>query len=226
MDSTGLYEAFREDVVDTAKPYLWTEDEVWRYMDYAYRLFVRLTGGVHDFLSDVTRINVVAGEATAEMHESIIKTEQAFKMSDGKEIEIVNWSDQKKMATADYGIVRQIYLDDRPGPVQYMVIGNQRGVVKWVRVPEYDDTVQLQVYRLPIDHIIGDDQEFVDVAEDHHNQFLLGMKSQAYLKQDAETFNRAKADENDQKFRAYCAFVKSEWERYKHKPRVVTYGGI
>lgn len=40
-----------------------------------------------------------------------------------------------------------------------MVIGMQRGIVRWVNVPEADDTIKLRVYRLPLNDITGDDQE-------------------------------------------------------------------
>ena len=52
------------------------------------------------------------------------------------------------------------------------------------------------------------------------------MKAQAYSKQDAETYNKAKADEEAAKFVAYCEQAKREKEKYKHKVRVVRYGGI
>ena len=41
MNSTGLYDTFRSDVVDTARPYLWTDDDVWRYAADAHRMFIR-----------------------------------------------------------------------------------------------------------------------------------------------------------------------------------------
>ena len=52
------------------------------------------------------------------------------------------------------------------------------------------------------------------------------MKALAYRKQDAETFDRARAEENEVVFARYCALVKSEFEREKHKTRVVAYGGL
>ena len=52
------------------------------------------------------------------------------------------------------------------------------------------------------------------------------MKELAFLKQDSETFDRAGSKENKKAFEDYCAAVKAEAERYKHKVREVSYGGL
>jgi hypothetical protein len=52
------------------------------------------------------------------------------------------------------------------------------------------------------------------------------MQHLAYRKADADTFDRGRSDEYKALFESYCAMVRAEWERYKHKTRVVTYGGL
>lgn len=52
------------------------------------------------------------------------------------------------------------------------------------------------------------------------------MKHRAYMKQDAETFDRTKADEFEQRFNTYCEQVKREERRKGFKVRSVAYGGI
>lgn len=226
MDSTRLYELFRSDVQDTAQPYLWTDDEVWAYLNDAYTMFVRLTGGVPDFTSPITEVPVVSGEPTSQVSTKILRFLSARLVSTGEDLEILNWSDASRMTRSDYGISVPITLDDLQGPVRSMVIGMQRNLVRWVNVPASDDTVRLHVYRLPLEEITGESQELVDVDEQHHLHLLSGMKAVAYRKQDAETFDRARADENEMRFRSYCAQVVGEFDRYKHKTRVVSYGGI
>ena len=226
MNSEELFDAFRSDIVDTATPYLWTEDEVTRYADAAYRMFVRLTGGIADFTSSATQIDIVAGEATAEMAPSILRVMSAYRASDGVEIIVANLTDAAFMRSSDYNIVRQLYNDTRPGPVNYMVIGTQPDVCKWVQIPSEDDVASLNVYRLPLTHITDGTHELSEVKEDHHTYLLDWMKHLAYKKQDAETFDRSKSNEHKTNFENYCAFCKTEWERYKHKTRVVQYGGL
>jgi hypothetical protein len=52
------------------------------------------------------------------------------------------------------------------------------------------------------------------------------VKALAYGKQDAETFDRTKQKEFEQKFFGYCDQVQAEQRRARHKPRAVAYGGI
>jgi len=224
--SDELYDAFRSDVVDTAKPYLWSEDEVWRYMNEAYRMFVRLTGGIPDFTSAVTQVPIVAGEALGELSPSLLRIMSARRASDGADIKIINFNELSAANGSDYGIAQSQWADNTPGPVRSMMIGAERNKARWVMVPVVDDIAQLVVYRTPAKNITGSGQKLVDVNEDHHFNLLSWMRHLAYQKQDAETFNRAKSVEQGDIFRGYCAFVKSEADRYKHKNRVVTYGGI
>lgn len=225
MNSGSLYESFREDVVDTALPYLWTDPEVFGYMDAAYRQFVRLTVGISDFTSDATKVDIVAGEATSPMHPSILRVMNAYK-SDGFEVLVANMTDASFMQSNDYNIVRQLLMDSSPGPVRYMVVGAEKYKVKWVQVPEVSDTVSMHVYRLPLVHVVDENHPLDEVAEDHHLYLLDWMRHLAYKKQDAETFDRAKSEDHEDAFRKYCEQCRKEWERYKHKTRIVAYGGI
>lgn len=226
MNSGELYDRFRSDVVDVEKPYLWSEDEVWGYMDAAYKLFVRDTDGIGDATSSATEVSVSAGEAFSDVHPSILKFRQAFLASTGAELNIINTQDTAKLTTSDYGVLRSLNAASQPGPVRNMIVGLERGKVRWAQVPVVDDTVNLVTYRLPLAAITGDGQGF-EIGEEHHIYLLLGMKAQAYQKQDAETFDRGRATDNEARFTAYCAKAKAEAERYKSKPvRSVVYGGI
>jgi hypothetical protein len=226
MKSEELYDAFRADVVDEEKDYLWSDDEVWRYMNDAYRMFVRLIGGISDVSSDLTLVDVVEGEATAEVSSLILKFRSAELVSTGRDVKIINHTDLPLNDTDDYGTTR-LYLRDRTaGPVVAMVIGEERNLVRWVRVPQVADQVQLTVYRLPLIQLNGEGKTPSEIGEEHHESLLLWMKYRAYSKQDAETFDRGRRDSNKKEFEDYCEFAKNEMERYKSKVRTVAYGGL
>jgi hypothetical protein len=228
MNSGDLYTAFRSDVVDIEQPYLWTDSEVYRYMDDAYRTFVRETGGVPDVSSALTQIPIVAGAAFADISPLVLKFRQAYLVSTGKALSIVNDADIPNAVTADYGQLRNVLNDTRRGEVGYMVVGMERDKVKWLPTPAANDTVQLSVYRLPLDSITEGDEffEFPDIGAEHVEYLLLHMKARAYGKQDAETFDRGRRDVYKQEFAEYCSKATAEWERYKSKVRVTRYGGI
>ena len=224
MLSEELYDIFRSDVSDLKKPYLWTDAEVWRYMNSAYVSFVRLTGGVADSSSDITQVDVVVGEGEAEVSPLILKFREAELVSTGRKIDIVNHTDSPLRSESDYGNLSTTFRKTS-GPVRYMVIGKQRGRVTWVQIPQENDSVQLTVYRLPLARITGEGQRFDDIGDEHHEHLVVGMKALAYGKQDAETFDKGRRDEYKAEFEAYCAWARSEVERYKTKVRTVAYGG-
>lgn len=228
MNSGELYDLFRSDVVDVAAPYLWSDTEVYAYMNDAYRHFVRLMGGVADASSSITQIPVVTGERDAVVSPHILRFRQAYLLSNGNEVEVVNQEDAHKFKRADYGASRITISDATAGPVRYMMIGLERTKVRWIQVPVTDDVVQLSVYRLPVDTIVEGNTSFTfpDIGPEHIEWLMLWMKARAYGKQDAETFDKGRRDQFKADFEQYCAYSKAEWERYKHKPRSITYGGI
>lgn len=226
MNSTQLRDLFRADVVDAVAPYLWSDLEVYAYMNDAYYMFVRLMGGVSDFTSSICEVDAIQGEATADVSKKILRFVAANRRSDGREVSIKNYTDLIANYRADYGVSVSSSLPTAVGPVRAMVIGMQPGIVRWIDIPKANDTIDLQVYRLPLNNITGAGQTFTDVDEQHHIHLLKWMKSLAYSKQDAETFNKEKASDQEQKFVAYCEQAKREWERSKHRVRVVQYGGL
>ena len=226
MDSTELFDAFREDTLDKATASFWSDSEVFRYMNAAYREFVRLIGGIPDFTSEASEAPIYAGEANGVLHPSVLRVMSAQRRSDSAPIEIINFTDLNKTRVMDYGVQRVLKLDNRTGPVRYGIIGMQRGILRWMLVPEEDDTADLYVKRMPLNKITEFDQEFADLDEDHHIHLLDGMKMFAMAKQDADTFDMGKASDYQAKFEAYARQVKAEAERYEHKNREVTYGGI
>lgn len=225
MNAEQLYDLFRSDVVDVEEPYLWSEDEVYAYMDDAYKMFVRLIGGVGDVTSAVTRVVVRAGEQYAALDPRILKYRSAKLVSSGRPVVIINLQDTPLTATDDYGF-QALNRDNAPGPVRFMVIGEEDDKARWVQVPVENDTVQLSVYRLPLNDIKSCVDEFVDVRDYHHIHLLKWMKHLAYGKQDAETFDRGRSERYALEFRSYCDFVRLEEERRRSKVRVVRYGGL
>lgn len=230
MTAQELLEQYREEMVDTARPYFWSDEEILGYMDDAYKMFVRLTGGIADFTSDFTRVSIVAHDAVGILDKRILRVMQAFRVSDGRRIDVKNQTDINFLRDNDYGMMRPIYLDTTPGPVRYMVIGAESGKCKWIQVPEADDEAQLHVYRLPATKIEPDgsnlDFDFDEIGEEHVPNLVLWMRHRGYKKHDGEVFHPGRSDEFKAAFIAYCDQTKREWERYKHKNREVQYGGL
>lgn len=227
MDAGDLYSLFRADVVDDVEPYLWSDTEVYAYMNDAYFMFVRLTGGIPDGSSPVTQLTAVAGEATTRLDSSVMRIRTATNLTDNnREVKVINVQDVDGLTTEDYGIIRNVNRITTQGPVCYMIIGEEEERVRWVQVPDTNADIQLVVERLPLNRISKDTDCFSDVRSEHHYHLLKWMRHLAYRKQDADSFNLVKSDQERNDFMAYCAMAQQEKETRRHKVRVTRYGGI
>ena len=117
---------------------------------------------------------------------------------------------------------------DERGRPDYLILGEEDGSVRWVNVPDSDYTIQIVVERLPLssEYIEGPRQQFRGVREEHHYHLLKWMRHLAYRKQDADTFNLVKSDQERDDFIAYCRQAKAEKATRRHKVRRVSYGGL
>lgn len=226
MKAGDLYDLFRSDVSDVAAPYLWSDTEVYAYMNDAYFMFVRNTFGVSDVTSSITEVSVTAGEKYSDLDSRILKIRSAKLVTANRPLKIFNLSDDTPPVN-DYGIKWYNSGDENTvGQVRYMVIGEEDDLCRWVQIPDADDTVQLSVFRLPLNEISGPSDEFKDIRSQHHFHLLKWMKHLAYAKQDAETFNKEKSEAMKAEFEEYCTKAWREMERQRAKVRVVKYGGM
>ena len=229
MESHELLCAFRDDAVDDAAPYLWGTDEVYRYINDAYFMFVRLTGGIADGSSAVTQLTAIANQPTLAIDKSIMRIRTAVntgpQRDEYKEIKVINAQDIDTLTDSDYGVIRTTN-PTLQGDVRYMIIGEQEDYVRWVNVPITHTHIQLVVERLPLIPITRPRQRFTGVRDEHHYHLLKWVRHLAYRKQDADTFNLVKSDQERDDFMAYCAMALNEKGTRKHKVRMTSYGGI
>ena len=227
MESHELLSTFRCDVVDDVEPYLWTDGEVYQYINDAYYMFVRLTGGIADgSTSKVVDLVASTGVATTPLHDSIMRIRTARNVTLDKPVHIINVQDTEDFVRDDYGYLFRGYDSTTPGRPECMVIGEEDGYVRWVQVPDADYDIKLVVERLPLVPIVGGKQRFTGVREEHHYHLLKWVRHLAYRKQDADTFNLVKSDQERNDFIAYCDMAKQEKGTRRHKVRTVAYGGL
>ena len=226
MRSDDLLRLFRDDVQDHVAPYFWSDEEAYQYMNDAYFMFVRLTGGIPDATSAACSIPIVTGERDAALSPAVMRIREAYLESNDYELHIINAQDMDRLSAEDYGVLRRLNNFTDPGPVQFMIIGLEDGLVRWINVPEADDTARLVIERLPLARITGADQDFEGVREEHHFHLLKWMRHLAYRKQDTDRFDLIKSDQEAADFFAYCEQARREKGVRKHKVRVVSYGGL
>lgn len=227
MDGAALIALFRKEVRDEATPYLWSDDEILSYATHAQEMFCRLTGGIADATSALTTLTVTAGAEFSPLSPRILKLRAARNATTGRDIQLLNYEDLQLGGAGgqyDYGqYVSNFRLDSTPGEVTGLVEGMEPNKVRWVRIPLEDLTVKLVVYRMPLSPATTSGELEID---EHHQRYLLHwMKYLAHQKQDAETYDRGRAEQFRNEFEMYCDRAKAERERREHKYRAVAYGG-
>jgi hypothetical protein len=226
MTPLEVLNQFRSEVQDEALPYLWTDTEIYRYMVDAQEMFCRLGGGIADSTSSVTTLTATAGEPFTDLSSRILKIRHASRASDNKQIEILNFEDMARPTlSADYNSQTEFRMDDEEGEIIALIEGLEQSKVRWYKVPETTQTVNLVVYRMPTATTLTG-AGTLEIHEQHHLNLIHWIKHRAYLKQDAEAFDRTKAEEFRQQFISYCDRSKRDREQREHKYRTVAYGGI
>lgn len=227
MTPAELRASFKRDVADRATPPLWSDEEIYEYANWSIDQFCIGWGGFVDSSSSLTQLPIIAGQAFTARSPRIIKIHTAVLMSTYARLDVMNLQDMlREQLIDDYGFtMRQVY-DMTPGPVTAMITDMEPNKVRWVHVPIVNDSVQLHITRLSKDRISCTGEGCIEVPDEFMRTILLGMKSQAYLKQDAETFDKTKAQEFLVLFDTYLKQARSVREARESKVRSVAYGGL
>lgn len=219
MIPSELYDLFRQEVDDTEAPYFWSNTEVESFSDRAEEMFCRLTGGIQDASSALATLAIVASNPWVTYSPLILRIVTASLTSTNAPLTILNPPDLQDDCKA-WG-PKSINL---PGRVIALVAGLDDTKLKVVQVPQATDSISLVLERLPL--VAASAAGAFEIPAQHHYYLLHWMKRLAYLKQDSQTFDKVKAEEEGAQFIAYCKQALEEKERRKNKPRLMQYGGI
>ncbi len=224
MNSTESLETFREEMNDVEQPYLWSDALLYRYLDDAQKMFCRLTEGIEDSSTPaVCRLVIAADPDTGEYSDwcalspKVLKVREAVDVSTGRAFPVVNMEKASEQG---------VRFDGNPGPLKLFVAGLEKGKLRAWPKPATDVTVELRVFRLPLASITDAGDQELEIDEQHHLALLHWVKHKAYGREDAETFDRRKSDDYEQRFRAYCAEARKEQERARRSVGTVLYGGL
>jgi hypothetical protein len=180
-------------------------------------------------LADLT---ITAGDPYSAISPYVLRVRSARVLTAGRDVVIASEGDFGQMRVMDYGWTSASPFDDADtGDVTYGVLGIREDMVRWYKVPADSDTCRMHVYRLPFPRLPAaasslDGTQALEVREEHHLALVDWMKHRAYLKPDAEVYDKKAADACEARFNAYCERARRERERRVYKPRVVQYGGL
>lgn len=219
MSPQGVIDLFRSEMGDSVEPYLWADEDLFAYLTEAHSQFVRGWGGVADSIE----IDVVAGEQTSDLPVEVLLFRRVYYADTRREVELRNIEEETLLAP-NY---RTGYIGGGlPGA---MIIGMVDGSVAWSPVPMESSTIAAVVYRatdVVVEEGNLEQEDLFELPARFHRALVYGMCAQALLKQDAETFDQRRSDQQTLLFAGAIQSAKDERERAQHKPRTIAYGGI
>jgi len=226
MKISELLDLFRKETDDTMEPYLWSDGEFLAYLNEAQEVHVRLTGGIADRRSPLTRITYKTGDQFRKYDEKILRIKGARDENNNR-LTIQNYDSlETGYLEDDYGRRINVGLDDgRTGDIKYLITDLEAGDMQLYPIPDHDGEIKLYVYRLPREEITSTGSE-LEIPSYHHMNLLNWVKYKAYMKQDAETFDGTKAREFRMEFVEGLENARKDKEAREDRKRVVQYGGI
>lgn len=216
MNSTALLNLFRAEVRDVTVPPLWSDVEIYGFMDEAQKKFCRLTDGIPDAVSAITSIAVAQGDTFVPYNKAIKSIRRAYRESDKAKVAVINDEELE----GDESI-----LTETAGLTRLLVLGMDASNLRIIPEASTADTIKLSVFRLPLVDLDGADVD-LEIAEIHHRALLMWMKSLAYSKMDAETFDKVKAADFENQFKTYCVTANSEEKNKNHRARCVKFSPL
>jgi len=219
MNAGELLALFRNEVMDTEMPYLWSDDEAYIYLNDAYRMLVRFLGGVSDSTTtSVSQATYLANATEIAFHASVLRVARAFNAA-GNEISVIESTDFP-LVRDNAGKISLLKVGSHTATnVEYLVMGADHRKARLHPIPSAGGTLTLQVKRLPVAELTTGADTLADLQLEHHMHLVKWMKSLAYRKQDAETFDLDKAVFNENAFLQYASQAVYELSRFNRKSK-------
>lgn len=220
-----LLDLFRIEVddLDSSDP-LWSEPEIYRYMDRAQKRFAEKT----DCFADTATTPITADEPFVAINSRFTKIRSAKLNSSGRKLHIYNFSDiESDGYTDDYGSnVFSLNWEATTGTPSALVLDMKANNGRLVGIPTESDTLNLVVYRLPLTDIENDGSDIELTDTEHQLALLSWMQYLAYSKQDADTYNGRIAASMRDTFYDYTEQARLRYQRLRRKPGTVRYAGL
>lgn len=237
MTPEELLERFRRDVSDPELPSvgddtesLWSDDEIFDYMDLAQKEFARQTRYFLDRSTALSQVTLVADSPTYSISHRILKIRQAQIGSANPPLQIFSldqFEGSEAVLLDDYGLnALTSNWQAQKGTPRVLITDWDLNTIRLVPMPTAAATLQLHIYRLPCNDLTSSSSTFELIEREHQLSLLDHMKHSAYLKQDADTFDEKLSASFAQRFFFYTDSVRRELEKKRRPPGRTAYGGI
>lgn len=245
MTPDELKDRFRLDVDDNVggsggADFLWSDTEIFDYMDEAQRVFVRRTEilrKTHPFTTTLTEITYTAPTVLPAVNldgfitydPKIIRPLRArmSSLSNRDPLRIATMEDlDEGFFLRDYGLLFTQDWQTKVGPARFLITNMQEDRYRLVPIPLIDDTVELTVLHMP-ENEVECGSAVLEVTEREDQQIMkLWMKKLAYEKQDADTYDKDLSDRFEAAFEKRADERRREIRRTRFRHTGMRYGGI
>lgn len=182
---------FRLEMADTAAPYLWSDDEIASYLDDAVNEACIRARLIEDSSTpEVCSLPLVVGQTSYLLHPSVIDVRRVTFNGKALGLSSIEAEDENDLT-----------WESRKGsePLRVIVSGANR--IRVVPEPTAVVTLGLTVYRTPLVALTSaTPTASPEIPEVYHPRLKDWVYRCAYLKQDAEAFDKSSADDFEARF--------------------------
>lgn len=229
MAPSELAEIFRREVDDVAAPFLWSDEDISLYLDQAQREFARQTDCFLDSTTaSVCRVPIAANQALVALSQLVTKIRRAELAATFRPVRVTTLAemDEGQITGRDYGLSVPTQWRTATGEPRFAVEDYEPGKLLLAPIPTAADTLNLTVYRLPLNKIAIDSAAFEVKDEDHQYHLLSYMQFLAYSRQDADTYSPKRAQAAKEQWLESVSAARLAFRRKRFVPKAIAYGGI
>lgn len=239
-----LKDRFRLDVDDTVggsngDDYLWSDTEIYDYMDEGQRMFVRRTEilrKTHPFTPAMTEITYTAPVGDPVNQDGFITFNSKIIRPLRARMTTASNRDPLKICTMenldegffirDYGTIFTQDWQEKSGPARFLITNMQEDMWRLVPIPIVDDTVELTVLHMPEENVTASGAALVVTEREDQGTIKLWMKKLAFEKQDADTYDKELSLKFEAAFEKKADERSREVRRSRFRHQGMRYGGI
>ena len=234
LETSDIFDLLRLELDDKELPgegdsslSLWSNEELYHYIDEAQREFARETL----CLSDATTFNAVAvtnGNAWVDIDERIIELRRVYLGSTGNVVEFMTLNDFERGDgwASDYGNKRLgSNWRSSVGVPGIIITDMESGKGRLYPIPVADDTLELLVYREPLEEIENSGTD-LEIDAKFRRALVNGAAAHAYAKDDVETFNVDALRQHQALWEKAKQDGLSYFRKKTRRAPITTYGGI
>ena len=215
-----LIRAFRTRMRDTKAPYFWTDSELYQYMSNGESVIAERILCIQDMSSEACVYDVSLGDAEVSLHPSMVRIRDARWVENGSEIKL-------DIKSVDQVVSQGARILTQNGRPHTLMTGATTDGVRLYPIPQNDGQLVLSIFRTPLKQLSESNKKF-EIPFQYRAALLEWMKFEALMKDDAETFDRERAERALSVFDMMVDGYETNEQRRRGGPQsgFITYGGL